>query len=113
MSTYDFLSEELIDSSIDLNEQFGVNEIAWSHKDCSKVLDYCKDNMIGILGGDIYKITSLEDIEQTYINWSCDPQPGESKEQYVYRSIEKSANEIQKNQTVDFIFVFVFADKIL
>ncbi len=61
------LSSELLQQGVDL-KSLGINEYAWDSDTIKKVFDELARKRIGILGGDVYKISGNR-IEVTCDNW--------------------------------------------
>lgn len=66
-------------------EGLGVSGVAWGLKDIYKVLDFCKENKIGILGGDVFKIRN-DSIELLYENWYLNKSENAEFDEFVEES---------------------------
>ena len=107
------IKEKITQKSISL-EKYGINDLAWTKGDAKSLINEIMKNKIGILGGDIYKLTSNR-LEPLYDNWSCEPTSTESEEAYFFRSKSESLRYIE-NYSVqteeEIIFSITFTEKI-
>ena len=85
--------EKTIKNSISL-EQYGLNDLAWDQESAKTLIYSILEDKIGILGGDVYKITERR-LEPLYDNWSCEPNENESQEEYYLRSKNMSLKYIK------------------
>ena len=105
--------KRIIESSISLNS-YGLDDLAWHREDAKNLIISILKEKIAILGGDVYKLTSHR-LEPLYDNWSCEPNEGESEEEYYQRSkaealtyIENYPIQVGKN----IVFSMTFNEKI-
>ena len=107
------IKDKIIKNSISL-EKYGLNDLAWSQEDAKTLINQIMNEKIGILGGDIYKLT-LSRLESLSENWCCEPIQGESKEEYCFRSKSESLNYIENYPVYPgekIIFSITFTEKI-
>jgi len=108
------IKDKITQKSISL-ERYGINDLAWNKEDAEAlILEIMKDE-IGILGGDIYKLTPTH-LEFLPENWSCEANEKESEEEYYLRSKSESLKyiknyPIQKEETI--LFSITFTEKII
>lgn len=75
-------------SSIPLTS-IGVNGEGYLRNDAINLVSLARQNIVPILGGDVYwKSESKDDIQMTYDNWCCDRNEYESLKDYVERSCD-------------------------
>lgn len=91
-------------------ESFGLNDLTWEKENAKSLINSLLEDDIGIFGGSVYKIDSGELI-QMYDNWSCEPEPNESKESFFLMSKQKALDYISKypvysNEYIIFSLVF-------
>lgn len=79
----------------------GINNWALNKKQVLFALKKFSLLKVPILGGDIYE-SKKGTIQTTYDNWYCDPLPGETKEEFVTRSIAKSKAYIEAYKGKEF-----------
>jgi hypothetical protein len=108
------VKERIMQKSVPL-EGYGVNDLAWNKEDAENLIDEIMEDKIGILGGDVYRLTSTH-LEPLPENWSCEPTEKESKEEYYIRSKSESLKYI-KNYPVQpgekILFSITFTEKIV
>ena len=80
------IREKIIKNSISL-EKYGINDFAWTKEDAKNLICMIQKDKIGILGGDVYRLTSY--LEALSDNWSCEPNRSESEEDFFVRSKEE------------------------
>lgn len=106
--------EKILKNSIHLDLYGGL---AWKKIDALNLITLIMKDKIGILGGDVYKLSSPYDsivkdkteilgeevlklsytnLEPLGDNWSCIPKKNESSEEYYLRSKIESINYIEK-----------------
>ena len=104
--------ETIIKNSISL-EKYGINNLAWSKIDAQQLIHLIDKDKVGILGGDVYKLTST--LESLSDNWSCEPVESESEEEFNARSKQESLKYI-KNYPVEkgekILFSIIFTEQI-
>ena len=82
------------------------NEYAWKYSDFPELLRYFQENAYIVLGGDILTM----ELKYTYDNWYYNPDPFDSKEENVRRSIAAAEDYLTnyKNRNgTDYYIVFV------
>ena len=85
------IKEKIIKNAISL-KRYGINNLAWSKENGQKLIHEIENDNIGVLGGDIYKLTlNLEPLPD---NWSCEPNGLESEEEFYVRSKAESLKYI-------------------
>jgi hypothetical protein len=108
------LREKITQKSICL-EDYGINDLAWSKEDAKSLINSIMKDKIGILGGDVYKLTSNR-LDPLCDNWSCEPMDTESEEEYYFRSKSESLRYIE-NYSVQpgerIIFSITFTEKLI
>lgn len=110
------LNQELIDKiilkSISL-EEFCLNDLAWTKEDALNLIHSLLEDKIGILGGDVYKLTSNH-IDFPGDNWACEPRQSESEEEFNLRSKLESLKYIENYHIEDnenIIFSLTFTER--
>ena len=78
------IRDKILQNSISL-EGYGINDLAWTKESAKKLINEIIDDEVGILGGDIYKL-SHDRLEPLCDNWACEPNKTESDEEYYFRS---------------------------
>lgn len=69
--------------------EIGINGNAYLRNDAIKIVSFARQNVIPILGGDVYcKSKSGNKIRMTYDNWYCNREQNESLRDYVMRSCD-------------------------
>lgn len=108
------IQEKIIQKSISL-EEYGFNDLAWNKEDAEDLIHEIMKDEIGILGGDVYKLTSSH-LEPLPENWSCEPTEKDSEGEYYLRSKSESLKYI-KNYPVQpeekILFSITFTEKII
>ena len=105
------IREKINQKSISL-ENYELNDLAWTKEDALALIDSIINDEIGILGGDVCKITSSH-LEFLYDNWSCEIDENELKEKYYSRSKIESKKYIENypvNPEEGIIFSITFTD---
>lgn len=107
------IKEKITQKSISL-EEYGINDLGWNKEDAKRLIKEIMEDKIGILGGDVYKLTSKR-LEPLSDNWSCEPREKESEEDYYVRSKSESLKYID-NYPIEpgekVIFSITFTEKI-
>lgn len=107
------IKDKITKKSISL-EGYGINDLSWSKEDAKRLINEIMKDKIGILGGDVYKLTPKR-LEPLSDNWSCEPSETESEEEYYSRSKSESLKYIE-NYPVEpeekIIFSITFTEKI-
>lgn len=107
------IKDKITQKSISL-EGYGINDLAWSKEDAKNLINEIMKDKVGILGGDVYKLTPKR-LEPLSDNWSCEPKETESEEEYYSRSKSESLKYIE-NYPVEpeekIIFSITFTEKI-
>lgn len=87
----------------------GVHNWALTKKEAMIAIERFSSLQIPILGGDVYTIADGV-LQSNYDNWYCDPSAGETKSDFINRSLIK-AKEYLENYPVkeldEFFFVLV------
>ena len=108
------VKKKITKKSISL-EEYGFNDLAWNKEDAQDLIDEIMKDKIGILGGDVYRLTSTH-LEPLPDNWSFEPAEKESEEEYYLRSKSESLKYI-KNYPVQpgekILFSITFTEKII
>lgn len=74
----------------------GVNSNAYVFEDAIKIIGYARDNIVPILGCDVYFIKNNEIIiPEVFHGWYCDRKVYESLKDYVYRSCSEAMDFIE------------------
>jgi hypothetical protein len=105
--------EKIKENAISL-EKFGVNDLAWEKDDAFRVVSSIMNDRIGILGGDVYKLSS-EYLEPLCDNWACEREKGEADEEYYLRSKQKTLNYIESYPVLpeeNIVFSITFTEQI-
>jgi hypothetical protein len=103
-----FWSNE-IDNILNLGvslEEIGINNWALTREDALNALCSFEKLDIGVLGGDVY-IHSNGDMAQNYDSWYCNYLSGESRTNFVTRSINKAKSYILGYSTANAMFVLI------
>lgn len=106
------IKEKITQKSISL-EGYGLNDLAWTKEDAKNLINSIMKDRIGILGGDVYKLT-LNRLEPLYDNWACEPAATESKEEYYSRSKSESLKYIENypvQAEKNIVFSITFTEK--
>ena len=107
------IKEKIIQKSISL-EEYGLNDLAWSKEDAKKLLNEIMKDKIGILGGDVYRLTPTR-LEPLPDSWSCEPMENEPEEHYYFRSKSESLKYIE-NYPVEIreriVFSIIFTENV-
>jgi Immunity protein 40 len=86
--------------SVGLNlSKFGVNNWGLDKPSALAALDAFCNLGIPVLGGDVY-IVDVGGIKTTYDNWYLDRNEGESRKQFMERSIHKAREYITQYQSM-------------
>jgi len=91
MATQDFrevLSDELLGVGVSL-KSIGTEGTAWYRANVSQVLDALRDTDWAVLGGDVLRVAGQQ-IEYSYANWHSEVRSGETRKEFVTRSIEEA-----------------------
>ena len=107
------IKEKIIQKSMSL-EKYGIDDLGWSKEDAKILINAIMEDKIGILGGDVYKLTSNR-LEPLCDNWSCEPTGTESEEEYYFRSKSESLRYIENyplRSDENIIFSITFTEKI-
>lgn len=106
------LREKIIQRSISL-EKYGINDLAWSKENAQNLINSIMQDKIGILGGDVYKLTS-DHLEPLYDSWFCEPATDESEKEYYFRSKFEALKYIENypiQSEEKIIFSITFTEK--
>jgi hypothetical protein len=107
------LIEEITKKSIGL-EKYGLNDLAWSKEDAQNLINLLMTEKIGILGGDVYQLTSYS-FRPLGDNWSCEYNYNELIDDYYLRSKIESLKYINNYPVSDeegIIFSITFTEQI-
>ena len=74
------IKKKIIQTSISL-EEYGFNDLAWNKEDAEDLIHEIMKDEIGILGGDVYKLTPKR-LEPLYDIWACEINKDESQKDY-------------------------------
>ncbi len=109
----DELKEKIFKNAISLAKQ-GLYDLAWKRKDALNLIHELQNENIGILGGDVYRLTNL-DLQITGDNWLCDEFNDLSKERFNFKSKNLSYQYIKNypEQSEDLIFCIAFTEQII
>lgn len=106
------IKEKIMQNSISL-EEFGLDDLAWSKKDATNLINSIMKDRIGVLGGDVYELR-INHLKSLYDNWACEPSEEESEEEYYLRSKFETLKYI-KNYPVQagegIVFSITFTEK--
>ena len=108
------IKEKITQKSIPL-EEYGFNNLAWNKEDAEDFIDKIMKDKIGILGGDVYRLTSTH-LEPLSESWSCEPTEKESEEEYYLRSKCESLKYIKSYPVQPgekILFSITFTEKII
>ena len=81
----------------------GLSGVAWKYEDALILIEYCEDNEVFILGGDVLAKDGNQ-YRHNYDNWYFNKNQGGYKD-----SIKKSKEYIANYPSGDYVFVFVMA----
>ena len=87
-------------------QPYGVSNFALSRSSALDVLSQFAELRIGVLGGDVY-VKNKNYFESTCDNWCIEPMMDDSNDDYVYQSIRKSREFIERYQLDDAYFALV------
>ena len=107
------IKEKIFNKAISL-EKYGINNLAWNKEDAIALIDSIMCDKVGILGGDVYKLSSRR-LEPLYDNWSFEPFKNESQKEYHLRSKIESLKYIKSypiQLTEIIIFSIIFTEEI-
>ena len=77
----------------------GLSEVAWKYEDAIILIEYCKNNKIFILGGDVL-VKDGGEYRHNYDNWYLDKDQGNYQD-----SINKAKEYITNYPKGDYVFV--------
>jgi len=106
------IKEKITREAISL-ERYGLNDLAWNKEDAKFLIRAIMKDQIGILGGDVYKLTDNR-LEALYDNWACDPIETESEEEYYLRSKTEALDYIENYSAQpgeNIVFSITFTEK--
>jgi hypothetical protein len=101
-------SEE-IDSILDLGvslESIGIKNWALNKTDALNAIKMLENSRIPVLGGDVYKLVGNA-VEQTYDNWYCNQEAGESNDDFLCRSLNTARKYIDDYYLNEALFAVV------
>lgn len=108
------IKEKITHKSISL-EKYGLNDLAWSKEDAEVLIHKIIKDEIGILGGDVYEVTSTH-LEPISENWSCEPAERETEGEYYLRSKSESLKYITNYPIPSgekILFSIIFTEKLI
>lgn len=108
------IKEKILQHALSL-EEYGINDLSWKREDAKSLIQEIIKDKIGILGGDIYKL-SHNHLEPLSDNWACEPNETESEEEYYFRSKSESLKYITEypaRQEENILFSITFTEKII
>lgn len=108
------IKDKIFKKAISL-EKYGINDLAWERKDIKSLIQEIINDKIGILGGDIYKISNSH-LDALSDNWACEPNETESEEKYYFRSKIESLKYIKEypvQREEHILFSITFTEKII
>lgn len=73
----------------------GVNDVAYNREEALIIIDYLSEEVIPVLGGDVYFLENDTPCYTTYTGWSCDREKEENFSNYVKRSCKEAKEYIQ------------------
>jgi len=92
----------------DMNNPSIVSK-ALTKREALDALDLYERLSLPILGGDVFSLNRIGEINWTYDNWYCEKYENESRIEYTKRSVEETKqyiNEYQKDSLLDTIYLF-------
>lgn len=104
--------EKIMAHSIIL-EKYGIDDLAWSKEGAQKLILLIEKDKIGLLGGDVYKLTS--NLEPLSDNWCCELSDSETEEEFYPRSKKESLKYIESYPVAkgeEILFSIIFTEKI-
>lgn len=111
-SIFEQIPADLRKNSVDLSKLLGVNSFAWHLEDALKVTDWCKQNRVAILGGDVIEKLSASKLSYTYDNWHIDPDASIPRSEYITKSVELATQKMtfytQIHQSKILLFDLIF-----
>lgn len=72
----------------------GIDDYAFPKESALQVVSELRDSRIPVLGGDVFCLAD-EVITDTYDNWYCDPEEGETQAHFVERSYRIAKDYIE------------------
>ena len=88
----DYAINKKIITKCTLLKKYGINDLAWNKEDARVLINSIMKDKIGIIGGDVYDLTS--GFKPLCDNWLCEPINFELEEEYYIRSKLKALNYI-------------------
>ncbi len=107
------IKEKIEQNAISL-EDYEIGDLAWFKNDAESLILSLAEDKIGILGGDVYKLTPGR-LEPLCDNWYCERNRAESEEEFYSRSKVEALQYIRRYPiSVDnqIIFGIVFTEQI-
>lgn len=89
------IEEKITQNAVSL-DKYGINQLAWEKADAMKLIFSIMNDRIGVLGGDVYRLTS-DRLEPLCDNWLNEPSDVESLDEFFLRS---------KSETLKYIEVY-------
>lgn len=104
--------EKIKKNSVSL-ENYGIDNLAWNKESAQQLIHSIENEKIGILGGDIYRLTTK--LEPLSDNWSCEPNKLETEESFYARGKKESLNYIENypvEEGENILFSIIFTEQI-
>ncbi len=108
------IKEKILQNAVSLKE-YVINDLAWKREDAKSLIQEIITDKIGILGGDIYKL-SHNRLKPLSDNWTCEPNETESEEECYFRSKSESLKYIEEypvEQEENILFSITLTEKII
>ncbi|MCB9008160.1 MAG: hypothetical protein H6656_12465 [Ardenticatenaceae bacterium] len=108
----EYFRSNLLRKGVDLSEPLGVNNFAWYFKDALQVINWCGQNDIAVVGGDVIERLETGKLSYTYDNWYMDSDASAKRAEFVIKSIEFANQKItffkQIHSSKTLLFELVF-----
>jgi hypothetical protein len=92
-------------------EELGVRNWALKRDDALQALVQLSSMRIAVLGGDVYMALG-DSIEPKYDNWYCNPEPTESDEDFIVRSVTMAKNYITNYPSPQNLLLFTLVPRV-
>lgn len=76
-------------------DELGIDGVAYKKEEALLIVQHFLEEVIPILGGDVYYLIEGKPCYTTYAGWSCDMVAGETFSDYVKRSCEEAKKYIE------------------
>jgi len=106
------IKEKIKKKSLSL-ERYGINSLAWNKEDAKNIIRSIEKDKIGILGGDVYKLTF--NLEALSDNWVCESKELESEEEFYARSKHETfqyLSDYPVETGENILFAIIFTERI-